>query len=79
MACCCPHYDGEKDRRPSVHEFINDKKIESCIAVEDESAVHYKNNEFYKSISFGKDKNSYIVKNDGKKIVENPIDKIDIY
>ena len=36
-------------------------------------------NEFYKSISFGKDKNSYIVKNDGKKIVENPLDKIDIY
>ena len=77
--CCCPHYDGEKDRRPSVHGFINDKKIESCIAVEDESAVHYKNNEFYKSISFGKYKNSYIVKNDGEKIVENPLDKIDIY
>ena len=77
--CCCPHYDGEKDRRPSVHAFINDEKIESCIAVEDESAIHYKDNKFYKSISFGKDKNSYIIKNDGDKIIESPLEKIDIY
>ena len=72
--CCCPHYDGDKDRRPSVYSFIENGKIESCLAIEDESALHFKNNKLYKSINFGKNKKSYLVENNKNKISETVID-----
>ena len=58
----CPHYDGEKNRRPTVHEFIKTNKINSCYASDDGAAIHFKNGKIYKSISFYKDAKSYLVK-----------------
>ena len=64
--CCCPHYDGEKNRRPSVMKFIEQNIIPSCLAIEDGSAVHYKDNKLHTAISFYEDKHTYHVskKND---------------
>ena len=73
--CCCPHYDGEKNRRPSVIKFLNQKKISSCLAIEDGAAVHYKNNEIDTAISFYKGKNAYNVSKVDGIIVENIINK----
>ena len=50
--CCCPHYDGEKDRRPSVAKFIMDKKIESCLAADDGAALHYKDGKLHTAVTF---------------------------
>lgn len=55
----CPHYNGEVDRRPSVHEFINSNKINQCYASEDGSALHFKNGELFQSIEFYKNSKSY--------------------
>lgn len=68
--CSCPHYDGEEDRRPSVHKFILENNINSCLAVEDGAAVHYKNNSIYRCISFYNNKNVYTVKKSDAKIIE---------
>ena len=76
--CCCPHYDGEKNRRPSVHTYISDNKIDSCIAIEDEAALHFKNNKLFKSINFGKNKKSYLINSQKNKITENPLETIDL-
>ncbi len=38
---CCPHYSGEKDRRPSYHRMLNAKEILPGIAIDDEAAAHY--------------------------------------
>ena len=76
--CCCPHYDSEVNRRPSLHKFISDSKINSCIAIEDGAAVHYKNGELFTAINFGKNKNSYLVKKIKNKVVEESIKKIDL-
>lgn len=59
--CCCPHYSGEKDRRPSVHQFITDQKIESCYAIEDGAALHFKDNKLYSGVSFYEDAKNYNV------------------
>ena len=29
--CCCPHFDGEEDRRPSEAKFIMDEKMEKKV------------------------------------------------
>ena len=76
--CCCPHYDGEADRRPSVHDMIKNNKFSSCLAVEDGAAIHYKNGKLLTSVSFYKDKKSYLVKNTSSGIVEEELPSIQL-
>ena len=76
--CCCPHYDGEGDRRPSVHDMIKNDKIESCLAVEDGAALHYRNGKLLTSVSFYKDKKTYIVKNSPSGIIEEEVRSIQL-
>jgi len=37
---CCPHYDGEPQRRPSYHRLLAGGEISAGIAIEDWTAVH---------------------------------------
>ena len=70
----CPHYDGEKDRRPTVHKLIQENKIDFCYASDDGAALHFKNGALFKSVSFYKDAKSYMAKIDSKeKIIEEEI------
>ena len=50
--CCCPHYDGEKDRRPSVAKFLKDGVMDSCYALDDGAGLHYKNGEIHTAVTF---------------------------
>jgi len=77
--CCCPHYDGEKDRRPSVMEFISSGLIKSCLAIEDGAAVHFKNGKLLNAISFYKGANVFNIYNKDDKVYEIPMDSINIY
>jgi dipeptidase E len=42
---CCPHYDGEADRRPSYHRLLASGEISAGVAIEDWTAVHYRETE----------------------------------
>jgi len=75
---CCPHYNSEADRRPIVHNLIKNKKMNDCYAVEDGSAVHFKDEKLNSAVGFYKNAHSYIVKNTSKGIVEEKIPSIDI-
>ncbi len=47
----CPHYDGEKDRRPSYQSFVDSRKIAPGFAADDGVALHYIDKEIHKIIS----------------------------
>ncbi|MGE7770131.1 Type 1 glutamine amidotransferase-like domain-containing protein [Viridibacillus arvi] len=47
----CPHYDGEKDRRPSYHQLIETQRIKTGVAVDDGVAIHYIDDEIAKIVS----------------------------
>ncbi|KMJ59866.1 peptidase [Bacillus sp. LL01] len=47
----CPHYDGEKDRRPSYQEMVADDKILPGIATDDGVGIHYVNNKLKHIVS----------------------------
>ena len=68
---CCPHYDSEIDRRPSVHKFIKDKKLSSVYAIEDGAAIHFKDDTPYRNLSFFKDAKVLKVEEDNGIIKEN--------
>ena len=67
---CCPHYDSEKDRRPSVHKFIEEEKIQSVYAIEDGAAIHFADNAPYKNISFREGSNVFFVEKKNSAIQE---------
>ena len=75
---CCPHYDGEANRRPSVEKFLKSKEIDSCLCIEDGAALHYENENIKTAISFYNDKNAYLVQCKENQLVENPINRIEI-
>ena len=77
---CCPHYDGEENRRPSVEAFLKNKNLEECLCIEDGAAAHFENGSFKTAISFFKNQNKSVfnVKYDGK-LIEKQLDVLDIF
>jgi len=47
----CPHYDGEVERRPSLHKLLSENKIVSGYAADDGAAAHFTNGEFACAVS----------------------------
>lgn len=39
---CCPHYDGEVERRPAYHHLIETRAVAPGYAIEDGVAAHFK-------------------------------------
>jgi len=48
---CCPHYDGEAQRRPSLHKLLVSGEISAGVAIEDWTGVHFIGGDIYKVIS----------------------------
>ena len=48
---CCPHYDEEPQRRPSLKKFLSQKILESCYAVDGGCALHIDDEKEYRSIA----------------------------
>jgi dipeptidase E len=48
---CCPHYDGEPQRRPSYHQLLGAGEIAAGVAIEDWTGVHFKGTEICKVVS----------------------------
>jgi peptidase E len=41
LGSCCPHYDGEADRRPGYRALLESGKIAPGLAIDDEAALHF--------------------------------------
>ena len=48
---CCPHYDGEPQRRPSYHQLLTSEEIRAGVAIEDWTGVHYIGKEIHRVVS----------------------------
>ena len=53
---CCPHYDEEPQRKPSLNKFITEKVLKSCYAVDGGCALHIEDEKEFKSVVFSKKK-----------------------
>jgi len=76
---CCPHYDEEPQRRPSLKKFLSQKILESCYAVDGGCALHIQDEKKYGSIAFSKNKKSFHVEFKNDKVVENSFPVTNIY
>jgi dipeptidase E len=62
----CPHYDGEADRRPAYHRFIESGEVQAGVAADDGAAVHYIDRDIHKVVSSRPDAKAYKVYFEGK-------------
>jgi dipeptidase E len=48
---CCPHYDGEAERRPAYHALVRSGDIKDGYAIEDAVAAHFKDGRLERVVS----------------------------
>ena len=75
---CCPHYDEEPERKPSLSNFISNGEISDCYAIDGGCALHLKNDQVFKAISFKDGKNSFLIKNEKGRVTETSLPKISL-
>ena len=47
---CCPHYDGEPERRPAYAKFLLEQRCEPGIALSDGTAAHYVDGKLHQTL-----------------------------
>jgi peptidase E len=70
---CCPHYDGEADRRPSLHRVLAAGEMVAGIAIEDWTAVHFKGTEMHRVVSAKSGSRAYAVRAVSGSVQEVPL------
>lgn len=49
---CCPHYDSEADRRPSVHQMVARDLVPPVTALHDGAAAHFVNRSLHRILTW---------------------------
>lgn len=70
---CCPHYDGEKDRRPATHRLVGSREASATIALDDGAAAHYVGRTLIRVVSARPKALGYTIRRRGGIAVETPL------
>jgi dipeptidase E len=71
---CCPHYDGEVERRPAYHALVQSGEVQPGYAIEDAVAVHFRNGRLERVVSKRSGSKAYYVSLDGGAVQERPLE-----
>jgi dipeptidase E len=69
----CPHYDGEKQRRPTLLRFIANGQLPDGIALDDYAGAHFVGRRFIEAVSSQPQAKAYRVIRVGKRVIEEVI------
>jgi dipeptidase E len=73
---CCPHYDGELERRPAYHALLLQQQLEPGYAIEDGVAIHFRNGVVERVVSKQEGSRAYYVSVEGESIKEEALPSI---
>lgn len=71
---CCPHYDGEVERRPAYHALVQNGDMKPGYAIDDAVAVHFKGGRLERVVSKRSGAKAYHVSVNGGAIQETPLE-----
>jgi dipeptidase E len=74
---CCPHYDGEAERRPALHRLIESGTIMTALALDDGAAVHFVNGTLANVVSSRPHAHAYRVEQVDGRVVETSLNPDD--
>ena len=72
----CPHYDGEAERRPSLHRMVAEGQIGPTYAADNSAAVHFVDEKLLAPVSSLLDARVYHVRNVAGKVLEEPLETL---
>jgi peptidase E len=58
---CCPHYDGEADRRPAYHGFVQRGEMQAGFALDIGAAIHFVDEEIHAVVASRPEAKAYRV------------------
>ncbi len=67
---CCPHYNGEADRRPEYHRLLKEGRIQPGIAIDDCVGVHYIDRSPTGIVRLDETTGAYMVDRDSDNLIE---------
>jgi peptidase E len=70
---CCPHYDGEVERRPAVHRFVAKGLVPVVLALDDGAAAHFVGRKLKRVVCSRAKAGAYRVRQSGKMVLETPL------
>lgn len=70
---CCPHYDGEVNRRPSTHAMLLNNEIQPGYGLDNGVALHYIGTELTGAVSSRPQAGAFHVSLEGEDVVETPL------
>jgi dipeptidase E len=59
---CCPHYDGEAERRPTYHDLVRTGELLPGLAIDDGAAVHFVDGEIHRVVASRRGVTAYRVR-----------------
>jgi len=70
---CCPYYDSESDRRPSVHAFVEEGTADHVLALDDGVGAHFVGRRHVATVSARATGTAYRVRRRGAGLVETAL------
>lgn len=68
----CPHYDGERDRRPTYHKLIA-RGFPGGVAADDGAAIHFIGRQIHRCVSSRANARAYRVSLQGGRVLDEPL------
>jgi dipeptidase E len=70
---CCPHYDGEAERRPAYHELLLQGAISPGFGIDDGAAVHFVDGAAHRVVASRENAKAYRVRTAEGAVKEDPL------
>jgi peptidase E len=70
---CCPHYNGEAERRPAYHRLLHNGAIAPGFAIDDGAAIHFRNIQVHRVVASREGATAYRVQATGAEVREEPL------
>jgi dipeptidase E len=74
--CCCPHYDGEAERRPSFHRLLAEGKAKPGLALDNGAAAHFVDDHLQCVVASRPEARAYRVENIGCGVSEQTLESV---
>jgi peptidase E len=69
----CPHYDGDVERRPSLHRMVASREVPAGIGIDDGAAAHFVGRRLVRVVSARPNAGGYAVRRRGSGAIETPL------
>jgi peptidase E len=71
---CCPHFDGEGERRPTFHRLLSGDQILPGYGIDDGAALHFEGVELQRVVCSRPQAKAYSLRNDAGGVVEQALE-----